>query len=64
MRLVDYLDKGTSLGRDAPCLTMSGVTQTYGEVYDKTVLIAGRCSIVEFNQATRWRCCLPTTRWH
>ncbi|WP_163701896.1 acyl-CoA synthetase [Mycolicibacterium sarraceniae] len=41
MRLVDYLDKGTSLGRDAPCLTMSGVTQTYGEVYDKTVLIAG-----------------------
>lgn len=41
MRLSDYLDKGMSLGRDAPCLTASGVTQTYGEVHDKTIAIAG-----------------------
>ncbi len=24
MRLTDYLDKGASLGADAPCLTMDG----------------------------------------
>ncbi|MDI2127036.1 acyl-CoA synthetase [Yinghuangia seranimata] len=32
MRLCDYLDKGASLGADAPCLTMDGTTLTYGEV--------------------------------
>lgn len=32
MRLVDYLDKGASLGRDAPCLTMDDRTLSYGEV--------------------------------
>ncbi|WP_063053549.1 acyl-CoA synthetase [Nocardia arthritidis] len=41
MRLSDYLDKGVSLGRDAPCLTAGGVTRTYGEVFDHTVAIAG-----------------------
>ncbi|GAA5067682.1 AMP-binding protein [Nocardia callitridis] len=29
MRLADYLDKGVSLGGDAPCLTMNGETLTY-----------------------------------
>jgi acyl-CoA synthetase (AMP-forming)/AMP-acid ligase II len=32
MRLIDYLDKGASLGREAPCLTMGGRTLTYGDV--------------------------------
>ena len=32
MRLVDYLDKGTSLGGDAPCLTMDDRTLSYREV--------------------------------
>ena len=32
MRLVDYLDKGASLGPDAPCLTTDGETRTYAEV--------------------------------
>lgn len=32
MRLCDYLDKGASLGADSPCLTMEGVTLTYGDV--------------------------------
>ncbi|MBY4401984.1 AMP-binding protein [Rhodococcus fascians] len=41
MRLSDYLDKGMSLGRDAPCLTMGDTTKSYGEVYDDTVSIAG-----------------------
>jgi acyl-CoA synthetase (AMP-forming)/AMP-acid ligase II len=32
MRLVDYLDKGASLGPDAPCLTADGVTRSYASV--------------------------------
>src|ERR1700682_5469573 len=32
MRLVDYLDKGASLGADAPCLTMDGKDLSYGDV--------------------------------
>src|SRR5450755_2202799 len=32
MRVVDYLDKGTSLGADAPCLTMDGKDLSYGDV--------------------------------
>jgi fatty-acyl-CoA synthase len=32
MRLVDYLDKGASLGADAPCLVCDGQSWTYGEV--------------------------------
>ncbi|KRB76458.1 AMP-dependent acyl-CoA synthetase [Nocardioides sp. Root190] len=38
MRLVDYLDKGASLGGDAPCLVCDGQTWTYDEVRD----LAGR----------------------
>ena len=32
MRLVDYLDKGASLGEDRPCLTMNGRDLSYREV--------------------------------
>ena len=32
MRLIDYLDKGASLGPDKPCLTMDGRDLSYGEV--------------------------------
>ena len=32
MRLTDYLDKGASLGPEAPCLTTGGRTLTYGGV--------------------------------
>ncbi|XBB66574.1 long-chain fatty acid--CoA ligase [Nocardioides sp. WV_118_6] len=38
MRLVDYLDKGASLGGDAACLVCDGRTWTYDEVRD----LAGR----------------------
>ncbi|PKZ65235.1 AMP-dependent acyl-CoA synthetase [Gordonia terrae] len=41
MRLSEYLDKGASMGRDAPCLTTGGVTATYGEVQDRSSAIAG-----------------------
>jgi fatty-acyl-CoA synthase len=32
MQLIDYLDKGASLGAEAPCLTMAGRTLSYGDV--------------------------------
>jgi len=32
MRFIDYLDKGASLGDDAPCLTMDGRDLSYREV--------------------------------
>jgi fatty-acyl-CoA synthase len=32
VRLTDFLDKGASLGLDAPCLTMAGHTRTYSDV--------------------------------
>jgi fatty-acyl-CoA synthase len=32
VRLIDYLDKGASLGAGAPCLTTAGRTLTYGQV--------------------------------
>jgi fatty-acyl-CoA synthase len=32
VRLTDYLDKGASLGAEAPCLTMDGRDLSYGEV--------------------------------
>ena len=38
MRLVDYLDKGLSLGPDRPCLTTDGSSLSYQEVHD----LAGR----------------------
>ncbi|MET9224315.1 long-chain fatty acid--CoA ligase [Lentzea sp. NPDC003310] len=41
MRLSDYLDKGASLGGDAPCLTIGGVSQTYAEVQRRSREIAG-----------------------
>ncbi|MGW7684497.1 AMP-binding protein [Kribbella sp. NPDC054772] len=41
MRLVDYLDKGASLGPDAACLTTDGETLSYAEVQQLTYRIAG-----------------------
>ncbi|MBV8662670.1 MAG: AMP-binding protein, partial [Hyphomicrobiales bacterium] len=40
MRLVDYLDKGASLGTDAPCLTMDGRDFSYAEVQRLTYRVA------------------------
>ena len=38
--LVAYLDKGASLGRDAPCLTLDGVSLSYGDVQDFSHAVA------------------------
>ena len=40
MRLVDWLDKGASLGADAPCLTMAGNSLSYAEVQRLTHTVA------------------------
>jgi len=41
VRLTDYLDKGASLGPEAPCLTMGGSHRlTYGDVQRLSFLIA------------------------
>src|SRR5215469_3099130 len=40
MRFIDYLDKGASLGANAPCLTMDGRDLSYGEVQRLTYRIA------------------------
>lgn len=40
MRLVDWLDKGASLGPDAPCLTMDGKSLSYAEVQALTHRVA------------------------
>ena len=40
MRLVDYLDKGASMGMDAPCLECEGETMTYGDTIDLSNRVA------------------------
>jgi fatty-acyl-CoA synthase len=40
VRLSDYLDKGASLGRGAPCFTTNGESRSYGEVQHLSVNIA------------------------
>ncbi len=40
MGLTAYLDKGASLGRDAPCLTLDGVSLSYGDVQDLSHTVA------------------------
>jgi fatty-acyl-CoA synthase len=40
VRLTDFLDKGASLGADAPCLSMNGRTRSYGEVQGLSWVIA------------------------
>ena len=40
MRLIDYLDKGASLGADAPCLTMDGQDLSYRDVQQLSYRIA------------------------
>src|SRR4029077_14546216 len=44
MRLVDYLDKGASLGAEAPCLAMDGKDLSYGEVQRLSYRIARELS--------------------
>jgi fatty-acyl-CoA synthase len=40
VRLTNFLDKGASLGAEAPCLTMNGRTRSYAEVQQLSWVIA------------------------
>ncbi len=40
MRIVDYLDKGASLGPERPCLTMAGASLSYADVQRRTYNVA------------------------
>jgi acyl-CoA synthetase (AMP-forming)/AMP-acid ligase II len=40
VRLTDFLDKGASLGAEAPCLTANGQTLTYGDVQRLSAQVA------------------------
>ena len=42
MRLVDWLDKGASLGPEAPCLTMDGKSLSYAKVQALSHRVAAR----------------------
>ena len=50
MRLVDYLDKGASLGPQRPCLTTDGVSLTYRDVQDLSNRIAAALVAVGVRQ--------------
>ena len=67
MRLIDYLDKGASLGPEAPCLTTVGRTLSYGDVQQLSWRIAraldrsgvrpgGKVAILSANDPVAFSC--------
>ncbi|TCC46582.1 AMP-dependent acyl-CoA synthetase [Kribbella capetownensis] len=73
MRLVDYLDKGASLGPDAPCLTTDGETLSYAEVQQLSYRIAaglaasgvepgGKVAILSANDPIAFSCVFGISR--
>ncbi|MET0547371.1 MAG: AMP-binding protein [Caulobacterales bacterium] len=73
MRLADYLDKGASLGVDAPCLTMGDFDISYGDVQkltyrfaramDRAGVAAGaHAAILSDNDATAFSCVFGISR--
>jgi acyl-CoA synthetase (AMP-forming)/AMP-acid ligase II len=73
MRLVDYLDKGASLGEDAPCLTMGTADLSYGDVQrishrvaralQKSGVRAGdKVAVLSSNDATAFACVFGISR--
>jgi acyl-CoA synthetase (AMP-forming)/AMP-acid ligase II len=73
VRLVDYLDKGASLGPDAPCLTTDGESLSYTEVQQLSFRIAaglaasgvrpgGKVAILSANDPLAFSCVLGISR--
>jgi len=73
MRLVDYLDKGASLGADAPCLTMGTADLTYGDVQRISHRVAralsgsgvhagDKVAVLAANDATAFACVFGISR--
>ena len=73
MSLIYYLDKGASLGRDAPCLTLGDATLSYGDVQDLShsvaralrrsgVLPGDKVGILSANDPTAFSCVFGIAR--
>jgi acyl-CoA synthetase (AMP-forming)/AMP-acid ligase II len=73
VRLYDYLDKGASLGADAPCLTMAGTSLSYAEVqqlswqvgralHRSTVLPGDKVAILSANNPISFACVFGIAR--
>ena len=73
MRLVDYLDKGASLGPDQPCLTCDGSSLAYGEVQALShqvasallaagVIPGGKVAILSANDPVAFACVFGISR--
>jgi fatty-acyl-CoA synthase len=73
MRLADYLDKGASLGHDAPCLTTDGRTRSYAEVRELSFRVSAalaargvrpgdRVAVLSGNDPTAFTCVFGISR--
>jgi acyl-CoA synthetase (AMP-forming)/AMP-acid ligase II len=73
VRLVDYLDKGASLGPDQPCLTCDGSSLAYGEVQALShqvasallaagVIPGGKVAILSANDPVAFACVFGISR--
>lgn len=73
MSLADYLDKGASLGRDAPCLVAGDRTMSYGEVQELSwsvaralagsgVRVGDKVGILSANDAVAFACVFGIAR--
>jgi fatty-acyl-CoA synthase len=73
VRIVDFLDKGASLGPDRPCLTTDGASLTYGEVqglsHDIAAALSGsgvapgdKVAIISSNDPVAFSCLFGISR--
>ncbi|MEV6494973.1 long-chain fatty acid--CoA ligase [Actinoplanes sp. NPDC051633] len=73
MRLADYLDKGASMGQDAPCLTTDGRTRSYAEVRKLSFRVSAalaargvgpgdRVAVLSANDPTAFTCVFGISR--
>jgi fatty-acyl-CoA synthase len=73
VQLIDYLDKGASLGLDAPCLTSGGASLSYGDVQELSWTVAkalrrsgvrpgDKVAILSANDPTAFACVFGISR--
>ena len=64
MRLIDYLDKGATLGAAAPCLTMGEKDMSYGDVQRLTWRVARALARSGVKPGDKVAICRAMTRSH
>lgn len=73
MRLIEFLDKGASLGPESPCLTMNDTTATYADVVALSRRVGGalvasgvtpgdKVAIISSNDPTAFTCVFAISR--